>query len=229
MTDDFPLKKGTTLTTAVLGVPVGGLVQVWADKPTLWRLVDIGGFSDAVGVGAVARTQISPGRYREVCLFDEATGTVVLQERHFLEAAADQGFQVGGRVFNAEPPSEVFGDPWEDLNVAIFRAAAQAFARHELIVIEPGGWDDSDGRFCLIVAVHDDGADQIILETSPAPSGSELWPPTDQTDHQTISAPASEDSLRGAGALAVEAISRWGVAPWDVTITYVVPSEAFGE
>ncbi|MFC0316021.1 hypothetical protein ACFQNE_15070 [Gordonia phosphorivorans] len=227
MTDDFPLKKGTTLTTAVLGVPVGGLVQVWAGKPTLWRLVDIGGFSDAVGVGAVARTQISPGRYREVCLFDEATGTVVLQERHFLEAAADQGFQVGGRVFNAEPPSEVFGDPWEDLSTAVFHAAARAFERGELIVVEPGGWDDSDGRYCLIGAFHDGGIDQIVLETSPVPAGSEVWPATDEEQGQTISAPVSDDTLRGAGTLAIDAVHRWGVAPWDVTITYVVPPEAF--
>lgn len=225
---DSPLGDGAQLTTAVFGVPVGGLIQVWTDKPTVWHLSDPGSFTDIVGSGLIARTQIRPGRYREECLFDEESGTVVLESRHGA-AQPESESQVGGRIFTAAPPSEVFGDPWEDLNVAIFRAAAQAFARHELIVVEPGGWDDSDGRFCLIVAVHDDGADQIILETSPAPTGSELWPPTDQSDHQTISAPASEDALRGAGALAVEAISRWGVAPWDVTITYVVPSEAFGD
>lgn len=228
MSDDAPLGDGVQLTTAVFGVPVGGIVQVWTDKPTIWHLADPGAFADIVGSGLIARTQIRPGRYREECLFDEESGTLVLQDRQSAEND-DEGPQIGGRVFTSAPPSEVFGDPWEDLNVAIFRAAAQAFTRHELVVIEPGGWDDSDGRFCLIVAVHDNGADQIILETSPTPSGSELWPPTDDLDHQTVSAPASEDSLRGAGALAVDAISRWGVAPWDVTITYVVPSEAFGE
>lgn len=228
MPDDFPLSEGTTLTTAVFGVPVGGLVQVWTDKPTVWRLVDVGGFSDAVGIGSVARTQIGPGRYREVCLFDDENGTVVLQERHFLEAS-DKGYQVGGRVFQAEPPSEVFGDPWEDLSAAVFHAAARAFDRGELIVVEPGGWDDSDGRYCLIGAFHDGAVDQIVLETSPVPAGSEVWPATDETAGQTISAPVSDDTLRGAGTLAIDAVHRWGLAPWDVTITYVVPPEAFTE
>lgn len=228
MAEDFPLSEGTTLTTATFGVPVGGLVQVWTDQPTVWHLVDAAGFSDAVGVGAVARTRISPGRYREACLFDVETGTLVIQQRE-VAGHTDAGYQIGGRVFTSEPPSDVFGDPWEDLSAAIFRAAGQAFARGELIVVEPGGWDDSDGRYCLIGAFHDEGADQIVLETAPAPTGSEVWPASDDTTGQTISAPATDDSLRGAGTLAIDAVNRWGVAPWDVTITYVVPAEAFTE
>lgn len=228
MSDRSPLDEGATLTTAVFGVPVGGLIQVWTDKPTIWHLADAEGFAEAVGRGSLSRHRVRAGRYRELCLFDEETGTLMLQERQSVESSAD-GSRVGGRVFHSKPPSDVFGDPWEDLNSAIFRAAAEAFSRGELIVVEPGGWDDADGRYCLVVAVHDGGADQIILETVPTPTGSQLWPATEETTGQTISAPASEDALRGAGALAVEAISRWGVAPWDITITYVVPEEAFSD
>lgn len=226
MADDFPLDEGTTLTTAVFGVPVGGLVQVWTDKSTVWHLHDAAAFADSVGRGHLARTKIGPGRYRESCLFDEESGTLMLQERRVAERT-DDGFQVGGRVFTSEPPSDVFGDPWIDLSTAVFRAAAQAFGRGELIVVEPGGWDDSDGRYCMIAAINDDGVEQIVLETAPVPSGSEVWPATAETAGQTITAPATEDSLRGAGTLAIDAVNRWGVAPWDVTITYVVPGEAF--
>lgn len=226
--NDFPLNEGATLSTAVFGVPVGGLVQVWADEPTVWHLNDAAAFADTVGTGSVARTQIGPGRYREAALFDAETGTLMLQERQVSERT-DESYQAGGRVFTAEPPSEVVGDPWDDLGRAVFRAAAEAFGRGELIVVEPGGWDDSDGRYCLIAGIHEDGEDRILLETKPAPTGSEVWPATDETEGQTIAAPASEESLNGASTLTVDAVSRWGVAPWDVSLTYIVPAEAFIE
>lgn len=227
MSGEFPVSDGTTLTTAVFGVPVGGLVQVWTDRPTVWHLADAAAFSDAVGQGTVSRTQIRTGRYREACLFDENTGTLMLEQRGVAEQT-DEGYRVGGRVFSAQAPSDVFGDPWDDLRDAIVRTAAKAFARGELIVVEPGGWDDADGRYVLIVAVNDDGVDRIVMETVPTPTGSESWPPADDDDSgQTVSAPATDEALRGAGSLAIDAINRWGVAPWDVTVTYVVPGEAF--
>ncbi len=226
MSDEFPLGEGATLTTAVFGVPVGGVVQVWTDKSTIWHLHDAAGFTDAAGKGTVGRTRIAPGRYREACLFDESTGTLMLQDRHALEHS-EEGFQVGGRVFTAEAPSEVFGEPWEDLANAVFRAAVAAFRRGEVIVVEPGGWETSDERYCLIAGINDDGVDRLILETVPAPTGSEVWPPSDDPKGQTISAPASDEAIEGVGTLAIDAVHRWGLAPWDVTITYVVPGEAF--
>ncbi|WP_440714098.1 hypothetical protein [Gordonia sp. FQ] len=224
MAEDFPIDEGTTLTTAVFSVPVGGLVQVWTDKSTIWHLHDAEAFSAVVGLGGVARTRIAPGRYREACLFDEDSGTLMLQERHAAEHTAD-GYQVGGRVFTSEPPSEVAGSPWDDLRDAVARAAGEAFGRGELIVVEPGGWDDSDGRYCLIAAMSGEHGEQIVLETVPVPAGSTVWPATDDTEGQTVSAPITDDALRAAGTLAIDAVNRWGVAPWDVTITYIVPAE----
>ncbi|MFT3661848.1 MAG: hypothetical protein QM809_10730 [Gordonia sp. (in: high G+C Gram-positive bacteria)] len=225
---DTPQTAGESLPLAVFGVPVGGLVQVWTDEPTLWQLTDADGFGELVATGSIARAEIGPGSYREIARFDAATGALTLETLTATEGAENPE-SVTSRVFTSQAPQEVTGDPWEDLGRTIFRATAAAFSRGELIVVEPGGRESMGDRYCLIAGIHEDGTDRILLETKPAPTGSEVWPPSDDPEGQTIAAPASEEALNGAVSLALDAINRWEIAPWDVALTYVVPAEAFRE
>lgn len=202
-----------TSTTAVIGLPVAGVVQLWTDEPSIWRVAEFDALAELVGTGQIERTEVAPRRFREVGVLDDAAGTLT----------------VDGTVFALEPADAFDGDFWDALNRTVTATAADAFGRGEMIVIERGGWTASDSEYCLAAALVNDGRPIVLIETAPAPSDDDYWPPSDDATGQTVTAPLSEESLPGIGALTMSAVNGWGVAPWDVVATYVVPDRDSAE
>ncbi|MDR2280193.1 MAG: hypothetical protein LBE07_04955 [Gordonia sp. (in: high G+C Gram-positive bacteria)] len=194
-------------TSAVIGVPVAGVVQLWTDAPSIWQVDDFDGFASLVGTGQIARTEIAPRRFREVGLLDEEAGTLT----------------VGDATFTLTPAEAFDGDFWDSLNASVTRIAADAFGRAEIVVTERGGWETSDAEYCLAGALINDGQPIVLIETAPTPTDNDFWPPSDDPVGQTVTAPLSDESLPGVGVLTMAAVNSWGVAPWDVAVTYLVP------
>ncbi len=192
---------------AVIGLPVAGVVQLWTDEPSIWRVDDFEQFSALVGTGQLERTEVAPRRFRETGLLDETAGTLTLD----------------GTVFALRPADEFDGDFWDSLNAAVTAIATDAFGRGEIVVTERGGWESSDDEYCLAGALMNDGEPVVLIETAPVPTENAFWPPSDDPVGQTVTAPLSDETLPGIGVLTMAAVNGWGVAPWDVAITYIVP------
>ncbi|MEP9395383.1 hypothetical protein ABLE94_24440 [Gordonia sp. VNK1] len=222
--NEFGLTEGAILSTVVLGAPVGGVLQVWGDEPSLWSVCDLDQLAAMVGVGRIARTRIEQGRYREAGFIDDDGTALLLQARVPLETS-DEGHRGAATYFALTPATEVFGNPWAELADLISRGAIGAIQRGEILVVEQGGWE-SQPRYCLLAAMGANERIEMVIETAPAPGTSRMWPPAVSGSGQTIRAPFSDDTVGVSGRLAVEAISEWGCAPWDLTFTYVVPSES---
>ncbi|MFM9376557.1 hypothetical protein [Gordonia sp. VNK21] len=216
------------LLLAVLGIPAGGVVQVWMDDHNagLYRIPDDDHFAAVIGTGTLTRALMAPGRCREICQLQPSIGLLVLQEDRRANRRTDSGYPAGYGSYQVSPATEVIGDPWKDLSEFIARILEPAFTRGELIAVEPGGWHhDRSAPFVLIGATMIDGQTRLVIETQPPVTDSDIWPPSDDPEGPSIAAPLHDGTLRSCGAFAVDAVMRWGVEPWDVTVTYLDPEE----
>ncbi|MCS3781152.1 hypothetical protein [Tsukamurella ocularis] len=219
MTDRPPIPAGSQLTTAVLGLPLAGVVRLWTDRPSTWRVRDYDALLSRLGTGSIARTATAPHRYREAAFLDAANGQLLIQARNLL-STNDQGYSAEGFVVDLEPADLPQEDLWDELRATLSRIALHAIQRGEAMVVELGGWDPPVEPYCLATALVEDGEARSVVETAPAVSGSEFWPEVGEQPGQTLSAPLTEDTVSVIGILAADALLSWGVHPCDLAITY---------
>jgi hypothetical protein len=211
------LAPGSTLTTAMLSPCVGGLVRTWTDTASqLWSVPD-DVLPQAMGVGRLARTLREENRFREVALLDEDSGTLLLQPR-FPTTDADGRLTFDATALELQPAREPGDTSGQDLLDLLSRAVRYVADEDAFLLVEIGGWDAPPDPYCLFVVA--DG--QSIVETSPAPHGSDVWPAPDSDAGATVNAPASPDTIAAAPAFIADACSRWGLSPWDLALTFGV-------
>ncbi|MFC9787426.1 hypothetical protein [Rhodococcus sp. NPDC127528] len=219
MTNDVPagLAVGATLTTAMISPVAGGLVRTWTETDSaLWAVDDPAGLTGLLGRGLVARTAVPDNRFREAVLLDAAAGTLVVQNRF-----AD-GREVEARAFRLGEPVRPANNPWTDLDDFLSAAAVSAAERGEYCVVELGGWDAPAEPYCFFGVVDDGGERVSVIEAAPVPRGTGVWPevPDDGRPGTSVSSPASAETVAAAGIFATTAVEAWGVAPWDVALTF---------
>ncbi|MFM9378269.1 hypothetical protein [Gordonia sp. VNK21] len=244
---DFPIEEGATVAPMLLGIPAGGLIRLWSspEESALYS-VDEEGYEELavlIGSGAIARTFPVNGRSQEAGMFHDESGLLLVQNGEPVEVdqdtAADGDTEMpefGTSIFTLNPAGEeqAQDDPWAELEETVTQVVVDSFARGELVVVEPLGYTpDGDALvenpYVLIgLAQQEDGTIHVLVEGSPAPAKSEIWPPSDDPRGATLTAPADEDAVNVTGSLAIDAVKEWGVGPWDLIITYVDPAEAFG-
>ncbi|MFD4181039.1 hypothetical protein [Rhodococcus sp. NPDC058514] len=220
MTNDATggLEVGATLTTAMISPVAGGLVRTWTDTDSaLWSVDDPDGLSELLGRGLIARTSMPDERFREAVLLDAEAGTLLVQGR-FPESAEN----IPARVFRLGEPVRPERNPWTDLDHFLAAAAVSAVERGEFWVAELGGWDAPHEPYCFFGVIDDEGERVSVIETAPVPRDTGVWPevPEDGRPGTSVSSPASEDTIAAAGIFAVTAVESWGIAPWDVALTY---------
>jgi hypothetical protein len=215
------IEPGETLETAMLSPCVGGLVRTWTDHGSrLWGVADPSTLASSMGRGVIARTLREEGRFREVALLHERTGTLLLQSR-WPTQTSEGAIESMVPVVQLTAPMPAATSPWADLQAVLGQAVRHTLEIDGLLVVEQGGWDAPIEPYCLFLVVHDHG-DVSIVECAPAPTGATLW----QQDRQagaagaTMSAPATEATLGVVPALIVDACATWGLEPWDLAITY---------
>ncbi|MDJ0393590.1 hypothetical protein QMK17_09630 [Rhodococcus sp. G-MC3] len=201
------MKPGSTLTTVMLSPVVGGLIQLWTDTGAhLWTVADPDGLTAVLGRGRIARTSMPDNRFREAGLFDAISSTLLLQEHTFalLEPVAPET------------------NPWNSLQEFLSDVSMAAAQRGEFWVLELGGWDSPQIPYCFAAVMTSPESAVSVVETSPVPRGTGVWPddvPQDQTG-TSVSGPATEDSVAAASIFAAAAASLWNVQPWDLAITF---------
>ncbi|MFE3290764.1 hypothetical protein [Rhodococcus sp. NPDC059234] len=219
MTNDVPagLEVGTTLTTAMISPVAGGLVRTWTETASaLWAVDDPAGLADLLGRGLIARTAVPDNRFREAVLLDAVAGTLLVQNRF-----ADGG-ESDARVFRLGQPVRPENNPWTDLDDFLSAVAVSAAERGEYCVVERGGWDAPAEPYCFFGVVDDSGERVSVIEAAPVPRGTGVWPevPDDGRPGTSVSSPASTETVEAAGIFATTAVEAWGVAPWDVALTF---------
>ncbi|MBA2323397.1 MAG: hypothetical protein H0V92_05030 [Pseudonocardiales bacterium] len=218
-----PIDAGQTLQTVLISPVVGGVIRVWDDDTDQhWFVDDPDRLASIMGNGIAARTEVEPDRYREACLFDRSTTTLLVKGR------AGVGADGAGTDTEALPFRLEQADPdpvtnFLELGDRLGDAALNAARRGELIIVERGGWEHHPIPYVLagVLVLADDATWVNHIEAAPAPSGAEHWPPAPAGEAgQTLSAPADESTVRVSGLFMATAIDTWGVQPWDIAITY---------
>jgi hypothetical protein len=219
------LAVGDEFTVAQISLCARGLLQTWTGGPEtgrLWSVPDPDELIAVQAVGKITRTQQQEGRFREVGLLSPR-GVLILQPRLFGQAEAEQ-ITVSGTVIQLGAPEHAVDSGFEDVRTVLGRAIEYCGHSDELLVVELGGWDAPFAPYCLqaFIAADGDTPPLSLIETSPLPSGSEHWPPPESPgqEGQTISAPASDDVVAVAPLMMLDAISTWGVEPWDLALTF---------
>ena len=198
-----------------LGLCLDGLISTWSadsPKPRLWA-VEQQGLPELMyrgRIGKVARSVDTPGRYRESGVLDAANQTLTV---HVDGEAQPQTFQLG-------PPRDIDADrTWYDLGAALISAIRfTADTPGKVLLLERGGLTAPHFPFALFT-VH---KGEAVVEARPAPRGSEAWERylAPGAEAGVVQTPISDQALRSAGLMMVEASRTWGLTPWDLALTF---------
>lgn len=150
----------------------------------------------------------------------EDRGALFLQSQ-FPKVEGDD-FVVDAHMVTLEPADDATDSVYDDVRSLFTRAIHYVLANDEFLVVEKGGWDAPFEPFCLFIVIAE-GDDFIsVVETAPAPHGSELREPhiVAGRESNTLSAPASRETIDFAAVVMMEAIATWGLQPWDLALTF---------
>lgn len=223
--NEIGLRVGDTLTTAMLSPCVGGLVRTWTDPggSALWSVAEADYLRDIQGTAALSRTPHADRRFRETGLLAADGATLMLMSR-FPQPAEDGTLQFDSSVLTLAPAAAPGESTVADFRSLLDRAIRRTLQTNEYLIVEKGGWDAPAVPYCLFAAVTEEGAALSVIETAPAPHDSEIWSPWIKPGEPrvTLRAPLTEGTIGVAAAMMIDAIATWGLAPWDLALTFEV-------
>lgn len=223
MADDVSIQPGDSGELVQLSPCLGGLVRTWTDsgESQLWSVSQSQWLLGAQGTGSIARTPREDRRFREVAWLSGEEHRLTVQWR-FPTETDDGEVTLDANVVSLELAGRPADDPFEDLRELLGRAIGHCIDKNEFLVVEKGGWDPPDEPFCLFLLVNEEEGLVSVVETAPPPHGSEVWAANIAPGREatTLSAPASPGTIEVAPLLMMEAMSTWGVEPWDLALTF---------
>ncbi|WNV83277.1 hypothetical protein [Umezawaea sp. Da 62-37] len=217
---------GATLTTVVPGIPIGGYLPLWLDDDDVsyWRMTDPGTVLGKLGKGALARVPVLDTRFRDLVALDEAGSTIMLADRY----GPEDGGMSGGlsplvRVPEAEARSAVTAETVLEAFRWVGLVSEAAAERGEYVAVEPGGVTYREKPYVLMIVRQHKGQMFSVVETAPVPDEAPIW--HDQLVHenatgQTMSGPASPETIRGGGLLAMYATTTWDLHPSRLCLSF---------
>lgn len=217
------LEPGDVLEQAMIGPPVGGLIDLLiGTSHVLWRPHDPSGLAELVGFGLVARTLREQGRYREVVMVSPDRSSILVLPRLKSPNGAHDAREFTGSVVGTEDIWEhvLSDDVWNEFGRWLTNVLVAASTRSEFIVVEMNTPEFSDEPYALAIVMTDNDPSIIHLECNPCPDGATMWPPGDVPEGQTISAPLERHSLDIAGLVIADAVRTWSESAYDVAVTF---------
>jgi hypothetical protein len=210
---------GSTLTTVVPGIPIGGYLPLWInDECTFWRMTEPEPVLDRLALGALARTQLADQRFRDVVALDESSSTIMLLNRY---RAEDGGIASGmtklTRVTGRAAHEALTTDTLLDAFRWIGRVSVAAAERGEYVTIEPGTHNAGlTEPYVLLVVQEHEGRRLSITRTAPAPpADTPMWNGT-----ASVTGPATRESIEAGGLLSMYAMNKWGEHPLRLCLTF---------
>lgn len=230
--DDIGLRAGDTLATAMLSPCVGGLVRTWTDAgaSALWSVTEADYLHHMQGIAQLSRSPRGEGRFREVGLLSADGATLSLMSR-FPRETEDGSLEFDGSVVTLGPAQVPAESTSEDFLSLLDRAVRRTLQTNEYLIVEKGGWDAPFEPYCLFIAMMQEGTAFSVIETAPAPHASEIWSPSIVPGEAgaDLRAPLTEGSIDAVAPIMLDAISTWGLAPWDLALTFGARGRAFGD
>ncbi|MFD0202423.1 MULTISPECIES: hypothetical protein [Saccharothrix] len=206
---------GSTLTTVVPGLPIGGYLPLWIDDEcTFWRMAEPDAVLAKLALGALARTPLTDRRFRDLVALDESSGTIMLLNRYRSE---DGGIASGvaglTRVTGREAHEALTTDTLLEAFRWIGRVSVAAAERGEYVTVEPGTHADDLAEPYVRLAVQDELS---IAQTAPTPPAeTPMW-----LGQSSLTAPATRESIEAGGMLAMYAMNTWGEHPLRLCLTF---------
>jgi hypothetical protein len=217
------LEPGDVLDQAMIGPPVGGLVDLLiGTEHVLWQPDDPMGLAERVGFGSVARTLREADRYREVVMVAPDRSSILVVPRLTSTDGAYEARSFGGAVVDAEERREhiVSNEVWDDFGRWLTNVFVAASTRSEFIVVEKNTPEFADEPYALAIVMTSSDPAIIHLECNPRPDGAAMWPPGNVPEGQTISAPLDRPSLDVAGPMIADAVRTWSDSAHEVAVTF---------
>ncbi|WP_192909644.1 hypothetical protein [Gandjariella thermophila] len=221
-----PVEVGSTLTTVLLGLPIGGYLPLWLSNQDVAfvRLVEPESLWTRLGMGSVGRSPLAENWYRETALYSLGSGTLLLPGRYRDDRG---GIPVQQVAVAPVSPEEAAAAATEDAVLETFRwlgqVALQASQRDEAVAVTPGG-HQMYGRPVVLLKVVD--RTSLVL-ARPAPVGAPLWRDNIPADYEptaddqwSMVAPASEETMKAGGLLTRFAVSTWSVRPTELALSF---------
>ncbi|WP_202918973.1 hypothetical protein [Saccharothrix deserti] len=210
---------GSTLTTVVPGLPIGGYLPLWInDECTFWRMTEPGAVLDKLALGALARAPLNDHRFRDLVALDEASSTIMLLNRYRSE---DGGIASGvaelTRVTGREAHEALTTDTLLEAFRWVGRVSVAAAQRGECVVVEPGTHDaDLTEPYVLMAVQEHEGRQVSIVQTAPAPpADAPMW-----NGMASLNGPATRESIEAGGLLTMYAMNAWGEHPLRLCLTF---------
>lgn len=226
----MPVAAGDNFITAQLGLCLGGQVQLYTEAgASLWSTGEDSTLFEAQCRAFLARTPQGEEGFREACLFNAATGTLLLQPR-FPDTSETDG--EGALSFDVAPvqlaPPAGARDSWSnDLQTLLARAVGHTLGGGGQLRIEAGGWGSSPAPFCSVeIAFSEDHTPLLYLEASPVPGRSRWWKERMSAINESTArlvVHAKDFNPDQAALLVRDALDWEDVSPWDLVLTYREP------
>ncbi|WP_186763305.1 hypothetical protein [Lentzea tibetensis] len=217
---------GTTLTTVVPGIPIGGILPLWLgdDDVSYWRMTQPDLVLGRLAQGVLARFPILESRFRDIVALDADTATIMLTGRYRNDdggVAAEMTSLV--RVTAEEAYAALTTDAIKEAFDWVGRASYAAAERGEYVCVEPGGVTYREKPYVLMIVREINGQWLSLVETAPLPKDAPIW--RDQqtgadTDGQMLSGPASHDAVVAGGVLALYAITTWDLHWFQLALSF---------
>lgn len=225
-TAQVPVDVGDVAATVMLSPCVGGLMRTWTETGStqLWSVASAEFLLANQGTGVLARCSRKEGTFQEAGMLVEDRHTLMLRQRFPSEQGADGSMSIPGYLVNLEPPREPAESVVDDFIQLLTQAMTHAQAASEVLIVEIGGWDQQPGPYCMFAETEHQGVPINSFQTAPPPEGSGwLWSSDGvviEGLRATLRLPAGQQTLEQGPWLMMDAIYRWGVPMWDLTLTF---------
>jgi hypothetical protein len=210
---------GSTLTTVVPGLPVGGYLPLWIDDEcTFWRMDEPEVVLGRLGLGTLARAPLTDRRFRDLVALDESSATITLLDRYRSEDGGIAGGVSGlTRVTGLEAHEALTTDTLLEAFRWIGRVSAAAAERGEYVAVEPGAHTgDLTEPYVLLAVQEHEGRQVSIAQTAPTPPAeTPMW-----LGQASLNTAATRESIEAGGLLAMYAMNTWGEHPLRLCLTF---------
>ncbi|ONI85450.1 hypothetical protein ALI22I_26955 [Saccharothrix sp. ALI-22-I] len=210
---------GSTLTTVVPGVPVGGYLPLWInDECTFWRMTDPDAVLEKLALGALARSPLTDQRFRDLVALDESSSTIMLLNRYRSEdGGIASGMTTLTRVTGREAHEALTTDTLLEAFRWIGRVSVAAAQRGECVTVEPGTHvADLTEPYVMLAVQEHEGRQVSIAQTEPTPpAGTPMW-----NGMASLNGPATRETIEAGGLLSMYAMNAWGEHPLRLCLTF---------
>jgi hypothetical protein len=174
---ESPIQPGQMFTTVLLGIPLGDRLSLFHDDGTITthRLPPDSDLTSRIGRGAIARSDVGEGFFREAALWNETSSLLLVTNRF---ADGDSVPAGGIRLSTPLHPDQANAAPEAgEVHLLLTDVARAATAAGEAVYLSRGGWRaPPNEQYVLFVSTRSPAGEPMShVETFPHPGPGNIW------------------------------------------------------